>query len=93
MWRLYGFELVGEFWSERVGDLCQHSSSLIAKEHVLDECPLECVAGPIALRLDAVAPVRAAHKYGYDVAASLGPHFKALIERGFVQFKMPPLKR
>ena len=43
--------------------------------------------------VDTVAPVCATHEDGYDVARTFRPHFKALIERGFVQFKMPSLER
>jgi hypothetical protein len=91
-WRLEGFQSVGERCSERVGHLGQHSSALIRKEDILDECPLECVAGSIAEWFDTVAPVCATHEDGYEVTRTLRPHFKALIERGFVQFKMALLK-
>ena len=91
--RLNGFQSVGERRPERVGHLGQHGSPLIANEDVLNQCPLECVAGSIANWFDAVAPVGATHEDGYDVGGTLRPHFKALIERGFVQFEMAPLKR
>lgn len=92
-WRLDGSQSAGERWPERVGYFGQHGSALIARKYILDECPLEYVTGSIAEWFDAVAPVCATHEDGYDLARTLRPHFEALIERGFVQFEMAPLKR